>query len=610
MFFIVSLVAILIVAVFLFFHFRNSRKSEITEVKQFLARFNKIIAEGSLDSLNTCFWQGKKAPSIEKLIQYLPTIDGDDITLKVELNVEASEIIKNNSDEIEVKVPLVLIYKPFKPKPSFLILTLRKTNTNQFKISQADVKQFITDYTAYINFVEKDEILKQAASFDPITLASLKTASHLKTNYDSVVWFQHINDKTYYFVVKGKLNTYFMFPDMAKENHDDKPTYKMGLVNPELKEIIPAEYDLIHNINGTIDGLIEVEKNDKKGFYNLEGKKIAEVKYDQIIPLNDPENVAVLKNGNDFFYLKADLTISEKLPDFKIVTIIPKVKYLNETFTLNNSRSKNIIEFNSITANNSIIISPSYLVDMQLAPKFIYLQNTLRHTDKSDSDFDSEADSDDLIYYTMSYQNYVKNEDNWFDNIYFSLLSKDHSQINEKKNVIVVDKRANKLYGTTINPELTFQSEKEKEENDNKCNENSFRAINDTLFEFKTTSSLNGVPFCEINTGPRYYYSHLTNGKMEEVITEGWFKFTKYVKIDDSYLKGCYDGKNSYPNMTMTSWMLYEMYDRYGYKPTDYSLIDKNNKPANKIYNETFSDIEKYNMQWLNKKVEQMEKSK
>ncbi len=57
----------------------------------------------------------------------------------------------------------------------------------------------------------------------------------------------------------------------------------MGLVNPELKEIIPARYDLIHNINGTFPGLIEVEKDGKKGFYDIAGNIAIPVKYDRYI---------------------------------------------------------------------------------------------------------------------------------------------------------------------------------------------------------------------------------------------------------------------------------------------------------------------------------------
>ena len=175
----------------------------------------------------------------------------------------------------------------------------------------------------------------------------------------------------------------------------------MGLVGPDLKEIIPTEYDLIHNLGGTLDGLIEVEKGDKKGFFDLSGHIIVPASYDQLIPLNDDVNAALLRKGDEYFYLTKGMTVTDRLNDFKIASIIPEIKKLSDHYVIKDGKFSDVMEFNAKDEYNTLFISPSYLVDLVILPKFVFLQNALRNYGLREDESD---DGDGTVSYTVDYK--------------------------------------------------------------------------------------------------------------------------------------------------------------------------------------------------------------
>ena len=343
----------------------------------------------------------------------------------------------------------------------------------------------------------------------------------------------------------------------------------MGLVNSDLKEIIPPEYDLIHNIGGTIDGMIEVEKGAKRGLYSTSGKLVLPVNYDQIFPLNDTENLALLRNGDDYFYLKADSTVTEKISGFKIGDGLKKIKIYGNTYTLSDKTSKNIMEYNSRDNFNSLIISPSYLVDLQIQDQFIDLRNPLRKLNGEEAD-----DPDGFISLKIEFNNYKQNTDSWLESAFYSIYSSFIDgrsglyESNKAKNVIVVDNKQNRLLG--FNVQLYMGGEEGIPTISTSCDENSIREVNDSLYEFKTTSEVQQQTLADtIDEVPYYHYLYIKNEKLKALPNGRIFGFTKYVKMDDSYMQGCYvvNGKaTDHVTKSMLEYMKNEIYASYNYK--------------------------------------------
>lgn len=615
--------AVLVIAggTFFFIRYKNQNKPGKGEIIQFLNAFNKQVKAGNIDSAKAYFEDQQKGKLVTVLLNVLSnktnTGGKDKPLFKLSMNTEDALIKVINPEFATARVATKFDHDDVPEERSTILFTVHKLANGQYKIAQVDATGFVKDYVAYQTKVY-NKITPPADIYSAITLAAFKTAEKLKTQYDSVLWFDHVHNKTFYYVVKGKLPEQFYNDN--KESEKGGVDYKMGLVNPDLKEIIPVDYDLIHNISGAIEGLIEVEKAKKKGFYNIDGKLVVPVDYDEIYPLKTGGNLAVLKNDNDFFYLKSDTTVSEKIVDFKIADIVAQIKTFGDSYTLSEQSSKNIMEYNSKDHNESLIIAPSYLVNLQLIPKFVDFPNPLRKIFGGDEDgYGNGSGSIDIAF-----EGEKKDDDNWFQSAFYSIANDylgGRGGLYKSKSVLVVDKKHNQILG--FNGDVYIGQDEGYGELSGDCQENSIRAINDSLFEFKTTSQIVERLFKEtedIDEGPFYRYLQVKSGKFVLLKSERIFP-TQYVKLDDSYLQGCYVlGIGVYPDrktkiidhMTkeMLQYMKNEIYASYKYrfKTKEWSDVfeyrfNREDTTRNANVDDSLTLIDKYNIAFINSKL-------
>lgn len=614
--------AVILVGGFLFIRSKYLSKPEKGELVQFLNDFNTQVKAGNTASARSFFEADQKNKVITILLNVLAgktSINGKSEPLfKVNLNTEDSYINFVNPELSVAIIAATFTYKSIEPRKSTLTFTIHKTGNKQYKIVKVSTDTFAGDYTAYQNLVI-NKTVPEKDIYSPVTLAAFKTAEQLKTRYDSVLWFDHINDKTFYYVIKGKLPEQFYRPANSKKG-PDSAIYKMGLVNPDLKEIIPVEFDVIHNIGGTVENLIEVEKSGKKGLYNVDGEIVLPVNYEQIFPLKNDENLALLKTGDNYYYLKPDLSVSDKIVDFKIADVLPKIKTYGDSYTLSDKNSKNIMEFNSRDTYTSLIIPPSYLVDWQILPKFIQFQNPLRKLSE-----ESMGDGDGSRSLAVEFNGDKKeNDNNWFQSAFYSVVDDylgGRSGLYATKKVLLVDKKQNRILG--FNAESYFGDGEGGGKLSGSCNENYLRALNDSLFEFKTTSIL-GQALLDTNEyldeGPHYHYLQIKEGKLVALKSTRLFP-TQYVKLDNSYLQSCYvlshyhEGNSKLEAIdhitpALLQFMKNEIYASYQYKfknprwnnvfTTRFDRYDKGNLIN---VDDSLTTIDKYNISFINSKL-------
>ncbi|WP_295716456.1 WG repeat-containing protein [Mucilaginibacter sp.] len=620
---VIVVIAVIVIAAcgFLFIRSKNLVSPKKGEITQFLNAFNAQIKAGNIDSASLYFEDKQKSKLVKVLLSVLTnkTNTGGKAKpiFKVSLNTEDALITVVNPEFATALVVTSFNHDNLPTEKSSLLFTIHKIDNKQYKITQVNATDFVKDYIAYQNKVV-NKTIPEKDIYSPITLAAFKTAEQLKARYDSVVWFDHINNKTYYYVVKGKLPENFYYQDDRKINHDD---FKIGLVNQELKEIIPAEYDLIHNINGTIEGLIEVEKADKRGLYNLDGKLVVPVDYDQIYPLKAGDNLAVVKNGENFFYLKADTTLSEKIVDFKIADIVSQIKTLGQSYTLTEESSKNVMEYNSRTQGTSLIIPPSYLTGLGIMPKFIDFPNPLRKIFSNEDEDGGEGSRSIAVAFDGD-----KNDGdvNWFQSAYYTIVNDylgGRGGLYTSKNLLVVDKKHNQILG--FNTAVDLGEGEGFGSLSGACMENFTRAINDSLFEFKSTSYFYQPLLNEEETleeGPSYHYLQVKNGKLVDLKSERLFP-TQFIKLDDSYLQGCYtiitgpykSSKKTtmdHVNQSLLQYMKNEIYASYKYKFKNQKWNDvfeyrfsQGDTTRNANVDDSLTTIDKYNISFINNKL-------
>jgi hypothetical protein len=596
----------------------SSKRSEMAEVKDFLAAFNDHVNKGNTDSLQTCFDTDGRNPEFKRLINMLSQkvgVDGKSKPLAgINLDIDKTNIDFINPGLAQITIPIKFTNDDLPSKYSTLILKVKKNDSKRFKITQVDAKSFVMDLMAYENHI-RTRMIKETDIYSPITLRAFATAAQLKVKYDSVIWFAHIKQQTYFYVVKGKW-------DMYESRLSGLKPYTMGLVGPDQKEIIPAEYDLIHNIGDAITNMVEVEQGNKKGIYNLTGKIVVPVIYDHIYLVNDDDNLAVLNKGNDFYWLRNDYSVSEKV-DLKMGDILIKMKQAG-SFTISNyGTADNITEFNSREMHGSVYLPPSYLVDLNLLPAIKCFKNPIRN----------KVDFYDVsTNYTVKVDATQSDDSNWFQSAFYNIRDYflgGRAEFYDKKNLVIIDKRSNTILSTDIN---TSYGEMDYEVVDPSCDINEIRALNDSLFEVKTGASLYAELYDStkyISGGTYYHYLIIKDNKLVELPNQRIFGFSKYVKMDESYLSGCYNlftnlrvnphgDKKNITQITpeLLRYIKNEIYADYRYHFKDkrwrkvfanitgeFDSFNSTDRPVNISVDDSLTIIDKYNINFIDQKL-------
>ncbi|QKJ32278.1 YARHG domain-containing protein [Mucilaginibacter mali] len=591
------------------FFARCNRHSVNNEaLNSFLNLINLQVQNKQTKSLMQDFAMPKKKDAIRQLINLLCNQTGVSKNSRpiftVTMNMEANDATVINEKLTKVIIPIKLHRDSIEEQSTTLTFKIKEVANSTFKIVDVDAKDFLGDYIGYENLVRR-KTLKDADIYSPQTLAAFKVADKLKAKYDSIPWFQHVDGKTWFFVVKGKFDFY------NGMGRDTTHNFKMGLVSPDQKEIIPVDFDLIHNIGATFPNLVEVEKDHKRGFYNLTGEVALPVAYDQIYPLNDDEDLAIVRKGNDYYHWKKGFSLSDADANIKIADYLPRIQAYGRTSKLTEQVMQNVMEHNSRENHGSVYIAPSYMTDWALLPPIQEFKNPLR------KNIEYEEVS---TLYELQFEG---KEDNasWLASAFYSIRDNyigGRGDLYVHNNVLVINKKNNRVYGHDL---LSYLNESEGDGAINgKCNVNSLKPINDSLFEVTIGSSIYRPMYNDrtVDQGTEYHYLVIRNDKLEDLPNNRLFGFTKYVKMDDSYLKGCYefsDANNKNPSSTdhitpdLLRYMKNEIYAEYKYRFKDkkWAEVFGWDKDQDDKYHDNVDDsltvIDKYNINFINQKL-------
>ena len=616
---------VVLVAVFFIVRGRFQSGPEKNGVLQFLLAFNEKVKAGSSDSVKACFEIKQKAAVLNRLISVLTNktgLKGDESPLfRLSLNIDSASIRIVNKEIAQADIPVNYTNDTLGIRKTIIKFRIRKISNKGYKIVQVDANKMMSDYLAFTNFI-KSKTLTDKDIYSEATLKAFETAKTLKGKYDTVVWFAHLAENNYFYVVNGKWDQELVF---FRRKDTVVGPYKMGLLGPDLKEIIPPRFDMIHTINATIPGLIEVEKGDKRGFYDLNGKNVVPVIYEQIFPINDEVNLAVLKNGDEFFYLKKDLSISDKV-DLKFSDFLPKIKDMANPVNLYSKALKVVTEYNSRQRHGAIYVAPSYLVDLNLVAIAEDFKNPLRKVD-----FEVAGVNED---YNIGFLREVKDDNNWLTASFYSIRDYylgGRTSFYDKRDLVIVDKKKNRVLATDIGTNYV-REEDGGDSLEGICDVNNIKVLNDSLYEVKAGAVLWAELYDSTKTltgGPYYHYLSVRNNKLVELPNNRYFGFTKYVKMDDSYLNGCYrlligkvykDSKSTtvdHVTPDLLRYMKNEIYADYGYQFKDkrwqqifddmpaygYDAETQKPKEGKVSVNDSLTDIDKYNINWIAQKL-------
>jgi hypothetical protein len=288
--------------------------------------------------------------------------------------------------------------------------------------------------------------------------------------------------------------------------------------------------------------------------------------------------------------------------------VLPRIQFYGKSARYNEKVMENVMEYNSRENPGSIYIAPSYMVDWALLPKVQNFKNPLRRNVEYE-------DASEL--YELAFDGKTDNE-NWFSSVFYSIRDNylgGREGLYEHKNVMVINKKSNRIYAHDLSSYLN-EDEGGGFLTKGACNISRVKAINDTLYEIVVGSDTYHKLYdgSVISGAPEYHYLVLKNDKLVETRGERLFEFTKYIKMDDSYLTGCYmfgeDKTINRVNAEMLRFMKNEIYASYKYQFKDKKWADVFNQNSeyeklNANVDDSITTIEKHNIAFINNKLQE-----
>ncbi|HCW07362.1 MAG TPA: hypothetical protein DGG95_08360, partial [Cytophagales bacterium] len=485
----------------------NKSKELEKDVKVFLNDFQSKL-QGSDEEILKLFTGSQSKDEILKAIVIL---QNKDTTVKSHIQPDEFKFHIEGS-YIVVEFPVELTASGQSTETSLLSFQLFK-NDRQFRIGKLEGEKLYRQFSILKNKIEYAKELARR-------MADLKVyydrARELQKNYDSVIWFVHHKNMTYYYAVKGVYN----FDSLKKGTLQN---CKMGLIDETGKVIVPVEFDLISNPSMTFAEAVEVTNNGRVGCYSLDGKEMIPPNYEWIVPYEKGFANALVKKDPIFGWLDKEYAFHENFPSEEAEKSIKEFEYLtNNAFRFgighqdlisilypieDSFRGNGLIIASSVFASNGIlpIVNDGFvtLKDAEENRLFQYGDDYIENTNEKPFS----------VSETLSA---------FISNIKTRYIG-GRGEFYTTHKIILIDKNQ-KLLSSIEAWGADFK----------------FRKLSDELFESKAISETDAGPsiWAREANFPFYSYFKFDLGKLIRLKSNRLFQCTEFVKMDSSYLSG------------------------------------------------------------------------
>ncbi|HEV8512817.1 MAG TPA: WG repeat-containing protein, partial [Cyclobacteriaceae bacterium] len=485
-------------------------KNEIDkDVEVFLNDFQSKLKDPDYEIMNL-FSTNQPKEEILKAIAILQNKDTSLIKSRIVLSAAKSSWVDS---WLTVEIPVELINKgQVWHDKNVLYLKLIKRD-GRYYVGSMDAKELYKHFLMMKDAIGNADALARR-------MADIKIyydkAKELQKDYDSVIWFAHHKNMTYYYVVNGKYNF-----DSLKANK--RQEFKMGLIDETGKVIVPVEFDLIGNPSMMLDEAVEVKKDGKIGYYSLAGSEIISASYDWLVPYEKDLAIALVKKDSTFGWLNKAYAFQENFPSSDAERSINEFEYLtSKAFTFGNGHQDLIIilyPFNSdFFRGNGMITPPAYFVRNGIQPPI-----------NDGFITKSEINENNLFQYGNEYEESSSEKPFSISKTLTAFVSNlktryigGRGEFYRSHKIILMDKKLNFISSVVTNGDNDFE----------------FKKLNDELFESKFRSEFWGPSDILEYNFPDFNYFRFDGHQLTELNSNRRFKFTEFLKIDSSYLSG------------------------------------------------------------------------
>jgi DNA-binding PadR family transcriptional regulator len=319
-------------------------------------------------------------------------------------------------------------------------------------------------------------------------------ALQLESVYDYVPFFYEKNGIAFFYVVKG---------EFKGSNPFDNNKY--GLVDTSGHVILDCIYDKIYTPNLVFDGCVEIEKDGLVGLFNFKSNETLEPQFKYIITDSTNTSYALYKNA----LLKVNQDFEIDYEDhYALMHVLPKFSFIGP-----NEAEKGFLIFNYTTDivllngfdnnDHKVLISPSFLSYNDLLPQIVGNLN--------------------IDHGSGPYAKII--DQNKTDKGIFSAILEFYDGTFGVRDMTPIYTEAVSFSIENNHPNFTSLQQTIG------WNDKYVKLKNDSILEKYWTES-------ELDLDPCYRFYKLTEKGVNELTTFRKFHFTKYVKIDTTYLQG------------------------------------------------------------------------
>jgi hypothetical protein len=333
-----------------------------SRVRTFLADFQQLLGQSESEVLKV-FEARQSRESLLNAIAVLQNKVHEFVWCEADFSLAT---VTAGTDAFKVTVPVSFrsrdLEKSFEEKTSLVIWL--KPDKNSFAISRLDGDEFYTTFARLKNDIEwlvdrQVEITRRKPYYD--------IAKAIQQNYDSVIWFTEWKGAPYFYVVSGDWINSFRNYDGAKSQNA-----RMGLVDQDGNVVIPVEYDLIRTLSFDLDGITEVKRAGKTGYFDLVRKtEVVPPVYDMVIPYRKNDIFCIVRRDSVYGWYDNSFTFSPGFPSAETERFVKDFTFLPKRLRLAAGHYALCEIPSEQHAGHGIIMPSSYLVMTGIFSEFI-----------------------------------------------------------------------------------------------------------------------------------------------------------------------------------------------------------------------------------------------
>jgi hypothetical protein len=483
------------------------KSDPVTKVNEFLAEFqDKLDKTTGEDQILALFQSAQSKESILSAIGVLRNTEYPAVSCAAYFG---QAVILNDSTGLRVEIPALLSVDTLSVQASYnaLFTLWLKESNGGFVVSRLDAEDFYNMFlqakgeAAWV--LDEQQVLEEHKRY-------FRIARLLQEMYDTAAFVATYNDDEYYYVAMGEWDI------------EGKGDGKMGIVDSTGQVIIPLEYTIIGNPGLVADDIVEVNKDGVgTGYFDIVKRKmIIEPEYTWIIPY-DKGKVYALAMNDTIGWINRNYQFVPGFPDAEAKEFYTSFSYFPSSIEFS-AQTRTMLESpHENRFGSGVIFTPSYLTEVL----------EMRYTDFS-LDGQAYRASTESVTADKSFLGEIADHFNVFLTSVTSRYLEGREEFYSKSQVNFVNNNGKVLLN------LPVQS-----------SDVSFKVIDSTTLEVKVVWDIsweyNVDEPGDINV-PEYTYYDISSYEVpQRRESNREFEFTRFAKMDSSYIKGSFSYYNN-----------------------------------------------------------------